>query len=130
VAFTLPNGIPAAVVKVNGKNELFGAGATFPQDVPLFKLAAIAKKGLKISVVGGSFVDGHQYLVLRQGKTVTLLDQSDGSKFVIVFVKKTFAPANELTSPTVTAGSATTPGGAATTPASPPVPATTQTSKG
>jgi hypothetical protein len=95
-------------VTVNGKKQLFGAGATFPKDAPLFKLAAIAKKGLHISVLGGTFVGGQPYLVLRQGNKVTLVNQSDGTKFVIVYVKKTFAPANELTSPTQTAASPTT----------------------
>lgn len=120
VTFTVPNGVPAALVTVNGKKQLFGAGATFPQESPLFKLAAIAKKGLKISVLGGSFANGEQYLVLRQGNKVTLLNQSDGSKFVIVYMKKTFADATQLTSPTQTSATATTAG------AAPPVsPATT-----
>lgn len=122
VTFTVPNGVPAALVKVNGKKQLFGAGAMFPQEAPLFKLAAIAKKGLKISVLGGTFVDGQHYLVLRQGNKVTLVNQSDGTKFVVVYVKKTFAPADELTSPTQTAASATTPAAPATT-APAPVPA-------
>jgi hypothetical protein len=109
-------------VTVNGKKQLFGAGAVFPQDAPLFKLAAIAKKGLHIMVLGGTFVGGQPYLVLRQGNKVTLLNQSDGTKFVIVYVKKTFAPANELTSPTQTASSATTTAATAAT-----VPAATTT---
>jgi hypothetical protein len=125
VTFTVPNGITAAVVTVNGRKQLFGAGATFPKEAPLFKLAAIAKKGLEIRVLGGTFVDGKPYLVLRQGNKVTLLNQSDGTKFVIVYVKKTFAPANELTSPTQTAASATTPSAPAST--VPAVPATTTT---
>jgi hypothetical protein len=128
VTFTVPNGIAAAVVTVNGKKQLFGAGATFPQDAPLFKLAAIAKKGLHIIVLGGTFVDGKPYLVLTQGNKVTLLNQSDGTKFVIKYVKKTFAPANELTSPTQTAATATTPAAPASTAAA--TPATTTTTAG
>ena len=117
--------MPAALVTVNGKKQLFGAGATFPQESPLFKLAAIAKKGLKISVLGGSFADGQRYLVLQKGNKVTLLNQSDGSKFVIVYMKKTFADATQLTSPTQTSATATTAGvpapaaPAATAPATP-----------
>jgi hypothetical protein len=125
VTFTVPNGVPAALVTVNGNKQLFGAGATFPQESPLFKLAAIAKKGLEISVLGGSFADGQQYLVLQQGNKVTLLNQSDGSKFVIVYVKKTFADATQLTSPIQTSATATTPG--ATPPAAPAPSATTAT---
>lgn len=109
VTFTVPNGVPAAVVTVNGKKQLFGSGAQFPLDAPLFRLAAIEKKGLRIGIVGGSYVDGQQYLVLKQGKKVTLLNQSDGSRFVIVFLKKTFAPADQLTSPSPTVATATTP---------------------
>jgi hypothetical protein len=130
VTFTVPNGIVAAVVTVNGKKQLFGAGATFPQDAPLFKLAAIAKKGLEIKVLGGTFIDGKPYLVLTQGNKVTLLNQSDGTKFVIKYVKKTFAPANELTSPTQTASSATAPAATATTPASTVAAAPTNTTTG
>jgi hypothetical protein len=99
-------------VTVNGKKQLFGAGATFPQEAPLFKLHSIAKKGLKIGVLGGTFVNGQPYLVLQQGHKVTLLNQTDGTKFVIVYVKKMIAPANELTSPTQTT---TTPAAPATT---------------
>jgi hypothetical protein len=123
VTFTVPNGVQAALVTVNGKKQLFGAGATFPQESPLFKLAAIAKKGLKISVLGGSFVDGQHYLVLREGKKVTLLNESDGSKLVIAYVKKTFAEPNQLTSPTQTSQTPTTAG--ATVPAAPPATTTT-----
>jgi len=112
VTFTVPNGVTAAVVTVNGKKQLFGAGATFPQEAPLFKLHSIAKKGLKIGVLGGTFVNGQPYLVLQQGHKVTLLNQTDGTKFVIVYVKKMIAPANELTSPTQTT---TTPAAPATT---------------
>jgi hypothetical protein len=76
---SVPNGFPAAVVTVNGKKQL-------PAPVPgstsaALQLAAIGKKGLKIGIVGGS-CDGEQYLVLEQGE-VTLLHQSDGSRFVI-----------------------------------------------
>jgi hypothetical protein len=121
VTFTVPNGVPAAEVTVNGKKQLFGTGAYFPLDAPLFKLAAIEKKGLKISVVGGSFVDGQQYLVLKAGNKVTLMNQSDGTKFVIRYVKKTFAPADQLTSPTAT----TTVPGTSKPPATPSAPPTT-----
>jgi DNA polymerase-3 subunit gamma/tau len=124
VTFTVPNGVPAAIVTVNGKKQLFGAGAEFPQEAPLFRLAAISKKGLKIGIVGGSYVDGQQYLVLAQGKKVTLLNQSDGSRFVIVFKKKTFAPADELTSPSPTVASGTT---TAPAPAAAPAAAATTT---
>jgi hypothetical protein len=115
VTFTVPNGVPAALVTVNGKKQLFGAGAQFPREAPLFTLASIGKKGLKIRVLGGSFVDGQNFLVLRAGNKVTLLNQSDGTKFVIRYVKKTFAPADELTSPTATSSAATTPAATTTT---------------
>jgi hypothetical protein len=124
VTFTVPNGVQAALVTVNGKKQLFGAGAMFPQDSPLFKLAAIAKKGLKISVLGGTFADGQHYLVLEAGRKLTLLNQSDGSRFVIVYVKKTFAEPNQLTSPTQTSAAGTT------TSATPPAPSATTTTTG
>jgi hypothetical protein len=107
VTFTVPNGVTAALVTVNGKKQLFGAGAEFPEVAPLFKLAAIAKQGLKISVLGGSFANGQHYLVLKQHNKVTLMNQSDGTKFVIVYVKKTLAQADQLTSPTATSGTTT-----------------------
>ena len=52
-----------------------------------------------------------------ESKVVNVSDWFSLGWFVIVYVKKTFAPANELTSPTQTAASATTP--AATAPAAP-----------
>jgi len=100
-------GVVAAVLKINGKRELIGIGGTFPEKTPLFRFASLTGKRLRIGVVGGSFADGRPFLMLQAGTDVTLLNESDGTRFAIRFVHITNAPPNMLTSPAPTAGAAT-----------------------
>jgi hypothetical protein len=107
---TAPTGVVAAVLKINGKRALIGIGGTFPQKTPLFRFASLAGKRLRIGVVGGSFADGRPFLMLQPGSEVTLLNESDGTRFVVRFVQMTNAPLDMLASPGPTAG-AVPPGG-------------------
>ena len=100
---TAPTGVVAAVLKINGKRALIGIGGTFPEKTPLFRFASLAGKRLRIGVVGGSFADGRPFLILQAGREVTLLNESDGTRFIIRFVHMTNAPLDMLTSPGPTA---------------------------
>jgi hypothetical protein len=79
------------VITTNGRSEVVTLGAGFPSSEPTFKLVWLAKnkKGIKISVVGGSFAGGVPTLLLAKGQEVTLADQSDGSRFVLELLRLT-----------------------------------------
>ena len=115
-----PTGVAAAVLEINGKRALVGVGGMFPVKTPLFRFASLTAKHLRIGVVGGSFADGRTFVVLQAGREVTLLNQSDGTRFMIRFVHMTHAPLDTLTSPGPTAGATPPagfqPGATATTP--------------
>jgi hypothetical protein len=102
---TASTDVVAAILKINGKRGLFGLGGTFPEQTPIFRFAPLAGKRLRIGVVGGSFADGRPFLLLRAGSEVTLLNQADGSRFVIRLLKIASTPVNLLTSPVATAAS-------------------------
>jgi hypothetical protein len=101
-----PTGPIAAVLKVDGKTEYIGVKGTFPAKSPLFELVSFKGKKARIKVVGGSFSGGEPYLLLEPKQQVTFVNQVDGSKMVVKFVKTTHVDSPEqLTSPTT--GSAT-----------------------
>jgi hypothetical protein len=99
--------VRAAVVMVNGHKELIGAGGTFPASSPLFKLTSFAGAKARVGVVGGSFSNGQPFITMAVGHKLTLLDQTTGVRFVIMFKSLTRAPAEQLTSPTATTSAPT-----------------------
>jgi hypothetical protein len=72
-----------ATISVNGVRETLGLNATFPASDPIFRLKAISKGGVKIGLVTGSFTDGQAEIAVKVGKSVTLVSQPDGLRFVI-----------------------------------------------
>jgi hypothetical protein len=106
VGFTVapPN---AALLKTNGNKQVVVVGDAFPKTQPLFKVVALGKKGVRIGVLSGSFTSGIPTLLLRMGHRVTLANQSDGTHYVIQFVRLTTAAVTA--DPTTTATPATTP---------------------
>jgi len=125
VKFTLPPP-NAAVIKTNGNREVVAIGAGFPSAQPMFKLVALAKnkKGIRIGVLGGSFVGGIPTLLLPKGKTITLADQADGTRYVIELLQLTNAV---LPAPTQSTTASAAPATTTTTPAATAAPATTTT---
>jgi hypothetical protein len=105
----------AAVVLANGKRETVPVGASFPSDAPLFKLNALRQKApaIRISVVGGSFIDGVKTIPLLMGKTLTFANESDGSHYVIKLVRLTTVAPTGLppATPAATTASTTSAGG-------------------
>jgi len=108
-----PAGPLAAIVKMNGHRQTLFAGAAFPVKQPLFRIISLGKKRVEIGLVTGSFADGGRTLSLVRGRKLTLLDRSDGSRFVFVFEQVTHAV--ESTSVTPTKASVPATGTASTT---------------
>jgi hypothetical protein len=73
-----------AVISVNGAPaELVGVGVDFPlpPGEALFHVVALARGKVKISIVGGSYADGAPSVTLKAGKTLTLENTADGTRY-------------------------------------------------
>jgi hypothetical protein len=110
-----PTGPMAAVLKVDGKTEYIGVKGTFPTKSPLFELVSFKGKKARIKVVGGSFSSGQPDLLLEPKQQVTFVNQADGSKMVVKFLKTAHVSPEQLTSPTQTSSTAAAPSTGTTT---------------
>lgn len=72
-----------ASISVNGIAETVGLGADFPAAAPVFHLVALTATSAKIAIAGGSYADGSATVTLKKGKTLTLENTSDGSRYVL-----------------------------------------------
>jgi hypothetical protein len=99
---------------MNGRSQTVPTGAAFPLAQPLFRLISLGGNGVKIGLVAGSFPDGSRTLKLRRGHKLTLLDVTDGSRYVIMFVRMTRAELD------LAAGAGTGPAAAKAAPAANP----------
>lgn len=72
-----------ASISVNGVAETLGVGVDFPVAAPIFHLVALTATSAKIAIVGGSYADGAATITLKKGKTLTLENTSDGSRYVL-----------------------------------------------
>jgi hypothetical protein len=84
---TEPSGYTTATVSTNGVKEELAKGDTFPESEPIFRLVSISKSNVKIGLVSGSFSGGQETVTVKVGKTVTLVSQPDGIRYVIKLVK-------------------------------------------
>jgi hypothetical protein len=85
-AATVPAAPTQAVISVNGTKETVAPGAEFPASSPTFVLRSLARKSAKIAVAGGSLSDGSPTVTLRLGKTLTLQNTADGTRYVLILV--------------------------------------------
>jgi uncharacterized membrane protein len=88
---------------------------TFPASEKIFRVVQIAKNGksIKIAIAGGSYDSGQPTATAKLGQKLTLVNTSDGTRYVIVLESKcVVVPA--------TAPVPSTP--VATSPAQPPAP--------
>jgi hypothetical protein len=103
---------------VNGVSESVQSGAAFPAANPLFQLVSISATSAKISVVGGSYASGSPTVALKVGKSVTLQNTADGTRYTIQLMPQgtTATAATGSAAPSSTTPATTTP---ATVPAAP-----------
>lgn len=78
-----PTSVP---ISTNGVCEQVALKGTFPASESIFRLVEIAKTGksIKIAIVGGSYDSGQPTATVKLGEKLTLVNTSDGSRFVIV----------------------------------------------
>jgi hypothetical protein len=78
-----PPGKPtSALISVNGTSETVAVGAQFPAASPVFVLVSLTVKSAKIAIAGGS-LQGGGTATLKKGRTLTLMNTSDGTRYVL-----------------------------------------------
>jgi hypothetical protein len=76
----------SAVIAVNGAEETVAVGADFPHESPVFKLVKLTNTSARIAIAGGSFASGSPTVTLEQGKTLTLVNTADGTRYELKLV--------------------------------------------
>jgi hypothetical protein len=85
---TAPSPAAATTISVNGVSHTVTVGTPFPADQPTFELVSLAKDGksVQIGVAGGDLADGKATVKLAVGKSLTLQNTADGSRFELVLL--------------------------------------------
>jgi cell division septation protein DedD len=75
----------SAVISVNGTPETVTVGKTFPAppQQPFFQLVAITPTSVKIGIAGGSLTNGQNTVTVPVGKTITLMNTADGTRYTL-----------------------------------------------
>ena len=112
---TTPAAAPpgSAVISLNGNLMSVSLSSDFPTSGPifdrsgaLFQLLSLTQSSAKVTIVGGSYADGSQALTLSVGRSVTLQNTADGTRYTLILEPQgTQVP----TSGTSTAPASTTP---------------------
>ena len=115
---TVPTGpmVLGAVLKLNGVRRVIAVGSTFPAASPVFKLVAVGRKAIWISLIGGSFGNGQQTLKIMRNHPVKLVNTTASLNYLLKLVRMTMLPkaaAPPAAATTASTTAATT--GAATT---------------
>jgi hypothetical protein len=75
-----------AMISVNGATETVSVGNSFPSSSPVFTLVSVTTGAAKIGIAGGSYANGAQTVTVKKGKTVTLMNTADGTRYVLRLV--------------------------------------------
>ncbi len=76
----------SAVIAVNGAEETVAVRGVFPKDSPVFKLVKLTGSTARIAIAGGSFASGSATVTLERGKTLTLVNTADGTRYELKLV--------------------------------------------
>ena len=71
----------SAVIAINGVEHTVTLKSEFPQDDPTFRLVAVTSTSAKIGIAGGTLANGAGTVTLRLGKTLTLMNTVDGTRY-------------------------------------------------
>jgi hypothetical protein len=78
--------VTKAMLTVNGSPSSVGVGSSFPGSSPVFTLVSLTPRAAKIGIAGGSYENGAATVTLAKGKTVTLMNTADGTRYVLRLV--------------------------------------------
>jgi hypothetical protein len=78
----------SAAINVNGTTETVTVGKTFPAMAaqPFFQLISVNATSAKIGIAGGSLTNGQNTVTIPVGKTLTLMNTADGTKYTLKLV--------------------------------------------
>jgi hypothetical protein len=68
---------------VNGAAETVRTRSNFPAGDPVFRLASIAGRTVRIGLVAGAFDGGARTVAVRVGEAVVLVSRPDGLRYRI-----------------------------------------------
>jgi hypothetical protein len=83
--------VPAALLKVDGKQRIVRLGEAFPAAKPLFRLVSMSQKAIWIKLLGGSFSNGQSTLKIVRDHPVTLANTTAGTRMALGLVRPTTA---------------------------------------
>jgi hypothetical protein len=75
-----------ATISVNGAATTVAIGSLFPAGTPVFTLVSLTTSAARIGIAGGSYESGATTVVLKKGKTVTLVNTADGTRYALRLV--------------------------------------------
>jgi hypothetical protein len=75
-----------ATISVNGAATTVALGGLFPAGTPVFTLVSLTTSTARIGIAGGSYESGATTVVLKKGKTVTLVNTADGTRYALRLV--------------------------------------------
>lgn len=81
-----PTAPTSALLDTNDTTETVSVKGTFPSSDPIFRLVSVTNASVKVGLVSGSFSAGQKSITIKRGKSVTLVSQPDGVRYVITFV--------------------------------------------
>jgi hypothetical protein len=78
--------VTKATITVNGVPSSIAVGSSFPAGSPVFTLVSLTPRAAKIGIAGGSYENGAATVTLAKGKTITLMNTADGTRYVLRLV--------------------------------------------
>jgi hypothetical protein len=81
-----PANVSKATITVNGIAGIVSVGSSFPASSPVFTLVSLTPRAAKIGIAGGSYENGAATVTLAKGKTVTLMNTADGTRYLLRLV--------------------------------------------
>jgi hypothetical protein len=100
--------VPAAVLRLDGWRHVVAVGATFPAKKPAFRLAAVGRDVMWISLLHGTFAGGQPLLQVKPGHPTELVDSTTKTTYLLTLVRVTAKPIRTQTSKTTSKKSTTT----------------------
>jgi hypothetical protein len=81
-----PAKVTNATIAVNGIANKVSVGSSFPASSPVFTLVSLTPRAAKIGIAGGNYENGAATVTLAKGKTLTLMNTADGTRYVLRLV--------------------------------------------
>ncbi|MGN6430079.1 MAG: hypothetical protein ACTHNB_05000 [Gaiellaceae bacterium] len=78
--------VTKATITINGAASSVTVGSSFPSGSPVFTLVSLTPRAAKIGIAGGSYESGAATVTLAKGKTITLMNTADGTRYVLRLV--------------------------------------------